>query len=51
MSEVVNNKDFEKTDTEIETYSNIEELKYLHEYEDGVIIILDDLNEKQLNDP
>ena len=29
----------------------IEELKYPQEYEDGGIIILDDLNEKEMNDP
>ena len=48
--EIVNNKDFEKTDTEIETFINIEELKYPQEYENNGIIILDDLNEKEIND-
>ena len=48
---VINNKDFEKSDTEIETYDSIEELKFPQEYEDGGIIILDDLNEKEMNDP
>ena len=47
---IVNNKDFEKSDTEIETYESIEELKFPQEYEDGGIIILDDLNEKEMND-
>ena len=47
---IVNNKDFEISDTEIETYESIEELKYPQEY-DGGIIILDDLNEKEMNDP
>ena len=51
IEEIVNNKDFEKSDTEIETYESIEQLKYTQEYEDGGIIILDDLNEKEMNDP
>ena len=46
IDEIVNNKDFEKSDTEIKTYENIEELKFPREYEDGGIIIIDDLNEK-----
>ena len=46
----MNNKDFEKSDTEIETYDSIQ-LKFPQEYEDGGIIILDDLNEKEMNDP
>ena len=51
IEEIVNSKDFEKSDTEIETYESIEELKFPQEYEDGGIIILDDLNEKEMNDP
>ena len=51
IEEIVNNQDFEKSNTEIETYENIEELKYPQEYDDGGIIILDDLNEKEMNDP
>ena len=50
IEEISNNKDFEKSDIEIETYGCIEELKYPQEY-DGGIIILDDLNEKGKNDP
>ena len=49
--EIVNNKDFQKSNTEIETYQSIEELKFPQEYEDGGIIIPDDLNEKEMNDP
>ena len=49
--EIVNNKDFEKSDTEIETYESIEELKFPQGYDDGGIIILDDLNEKEIKDP
>ena len=51
IEEIVNNKDFEKSDTEIETYESIEELNFSQEYDDGGIIILDDLNEKEMNDP
>ena len=50
IEEVSNNKDFEKSDTEVETKESIEELKYPQEYEDGGIVILDDLNEKKMND-
>ena len=48
IEEVINNKDFEKSDTEIETYDSIEEIKYPQEYENNSIIILDDLNEKEI---
>ena len=51
IEEIVNNKDFGKSNAEIETYESIEELKFPQEYEDGGIIILDDLNEKELNNP
>ena len=44
-------KTLEKSDTEIETYESIEELKFPQEYEDGGIIILDDLSEREMNDP
>ena len=49
IEEIVNNKDFEKSNTEIETYDKTEELKYPQEYENNNIIILDDLNEKEIN--
>ena len=49
IDELVNNKDFEKSDIEIETFDNIEELKFPQEYENNNIIILDDLNEKEIN--
>ena len=48
--EIVNNKDFEKSNTEIETYESIEQLKFPQEYDEG-IIILADLNEKEVNKP
>ena len=51
IEEIVNNKDFEKSDTEIETFDNIEELRYSQEYENNSIIILDDLNQKEIDDP
>ena len=49
IEEIVNNKDFEKSETEIQTYDYTEELKYPQEYEDNSIIVLDDLNEKEIN--
>ena len=51
IKQIVNNKDFEKSNTEIETYESIEELKFPQEYNDGGVIILDDLIEKEMNDP
>ena len=51
IDEIVNSKDFEKSDTEIETYESIEELKFPQEYENISIIILDDLNQKEMDDP
>ena len=41
-------KDFEKLDTEIETYESIEEIKFPPKYEDGGITILDYLKEKEM---
>ena len=49
--ELFNNKVFKKSNTEIEPYGSIEELKYPREYEDGGIIILQDFNEEEMNDP
>ena len=49
IEEIVNNKDFEKSNIEMETFDNIEELKYPQEYENNSIFILDDLNEKEIN--
>ena len=50
FDEIVNNKDFEKSVNEIQTYESIEKLKYPQDYEDEDINILDDLNEKGVND-
>ena len=49
IEEIVINKDFETSDTEIETYESLEKLKYPQEYENNSIIILDYLNEKAIN--
>ena len=51
IDEIATNKDLEKSNTEIETYESIEELKFPQEYDDGGIIILEVLNEKEMNDP
>ena len=51
IDELVNNKDFQKSDIEIETFDNIEELKFPQEYENNSNIILDDLNQKEMDDP
>ena len=51
IGDVFNNKDFGKSDIEIETYESIQELKFPQEYEDGVIFNFDDLNEKEMKDP
>ena len=50
IEEMVNNKDFQKSDTEIETYESIE-LKFPQEYENNRILILDYLNQKEMDDP
>ena len=42
IEEKVNNKDFEKSDTEIETYDSIKELEFPQEYETNRIFISDD---------
>ena len=51
IEEIVNNKDFEKSDTGMEIFDNIEEIKFPQEYENNSIIILDDLNQKEMDDP
>ena len=51
IEEIVYNKDFQKSDTDIETFDNIEDLKFPQEYENSSIIILDDLNQKKIDDP
>ena len=49
IEEIVINKDFEKSDTEIETYESIEDSKFPQEYENNSMVILDGLNEKAIN--
>ena len=51
IEEVINNRDFQKSDIEIETFDDIENLKFPQEYENNSIIILDDLNQKEMDDP
>ena len=50
IEEIVNNKDFQKSVIEIETFDNIEEIRFPQEYENISIIILDDLNQKEMDD-
>ena len=51
IEEIVNNKEFQHSGTEIQFYESIEGLKTPQEYGDGGNIFLDDLNEKEMNDP
>ena len=51
IGEIVNDKDFEKSVTEMETNESMEELKNPQDVEDGCIIILNYLNEKEMVDP
>ena len=50
VEEIVYNGDFQKSDTEIETYESIEELKYPQEYnsDQSIVIILEVLNQKEM---
>ena len=49
IEEIVNTKDFQISDTEIETFENNGEFKFPHEHENSSIIILEDLNEQKIN--
>ena len=51
FGEIVNNKDFKKSGIEIETYESTEELKFPQHYGNNGVIILDDLNQKEMDDP
>ena len=51
VNEIGNDKDFEKSDTETGTNESIDELNFPQEFEEWGIIILDDLNKKEMNDP
>ena len=50
-NETVNDKAFEESARELETYDSTEELKFLQDYEDGGIFILGALNEPEKNGP
>ena len=49
IEDIVKTKHFEKSDCEMETYELIEELKNPQEDESNSFIILEDLNEKEIN--
>ena len=51
IEELVNIENFQKSNTEIETFDNIEELKFPQEHENNSTVILDALYEKEMNDP
>ena len=51
IEEILDDKNFQKSDIEIETFDNIENLKYPQEYENNGVVILDDLNQKEMDDP
>ena len=51
IEELVKNKDIRKSKTEIETFESIEDLKFPQEHENNSIIILDDLNQNEMEDP
>ena len=51
IEEIADNIDFKKSVIDIETFDNIEELKFPQEYKNNSIIILDDLNQKEMDDP
>ena len=44
IGDIINNKDYEKSDTEIQTFDNIEEVKYPQEYENNIRIFLNDVS-------
>ena len=49
IEEVINKKDFDKSNTDIENFDSKEKIKFPQEYENNSIIILDDINEKEIN--
>ena len=53
VDEIVIDKEFEKSNTEIEMYESIEELKYPQEHDSNhsFAIVLDDLSETGKNNP
>ena len=51
IEQIIADKDFQKSNIELEVFDNIEELKYPQENENNSIIILDGLNQKEMDDP
>ena len=51
IEEIVNDKNFENSDCERETYESIEELKFPQDYDNGGIKILYHLDGKKMNNP
>ena len=51
LDETISIEKFRKSVIEIGTFNNIEELKDPQNYENGGIFILDDLNEREMNNP
>ena len=51
IEEINNNDEFEKSDVETETFEAIEKLKNPQHCNDGGIVNLDGLNEKEMSDP
>ena len=53
FQEILNKKDCEKSDIEIETFENLEEIKYTQGYnsDQSIVNTLDDLNQKEMDDP
>ena len=51
IEEINADKDFQKSNIELEVFDNIEELKYPQDYDNDSIFFLDDLNEKEMDDP
>ena len=48
---MVDKKDFQKSDTEIELYESLEDSNFPQEYENNSVIIFDDLNQKEMDHP
>ena len=51
IEDIIADKDFQKSNIELEVFDSFENLKYPQEYENNSIIILDDLNHKEMDDP
>ena len=49
IDELINIKDCEKSDIETETFDKTEEINYPQDYENNSTYILDDLNERDIN--